>query len=1107
MRRLLILFAMAWAATERLATAQTAQGEIAGEVQDPSGGALVGARVVGTNVSTNQEFPTETNAQGLYLLNYLPPGLYTIRFEAGGFQALAREGVRVTTGERLRVDGTLELLGVVETTTVVADASLLRSQSSGLGQVISRKSVVELPLNGRNFVPLVALAPGVALPPGSAFPRINGGRPRVNEYLFDGVSVLQPEPGTVAFFPIIDAIEEFKVETNSPPAEFGRFSGGVINLTTRAGSNDLGGSVFGFVRNEALNARNYFAPKTEANPDKPLFRRNQGGFVLGGPLAKDRTFFFVDYQGTHQSIERVRISTVPTALQRQGIFTEPVGGRVPTIYDPATTTPVPNGGATRTPFPGNTVPASRFDPAAVDLLNRYPLPNLPGTANNYRRVAPEDQDQDQFDVRIDHRFSEKDRLFGRFSYARDVSVPVTPLPDGSGAITTGAIGDTETTVQSLAFSHTHLFPKGHVNQLRFGYTRRGVLRSGLLLGGPASGELGIPGIPTNAAFDNALPTFVVDGLQQLGSPLNTNSDFTTDVTQIVDTFSTQLGRHSIKAGLDFRWERLDVIQPPSPTGTFRFTTQTTDLPGTTGTGSALASFLLGQVQNYSVDLQESLLQPRAHIQEYFIQDDFRAASRLMVNAGLRATLNFPSTEANNQGAVFNLDTEELEYLGEDGFPESARELHKLNLGPRFGLAFEASEKSVIRAGYALIWIEQAGITTPFTVPQFPFLQTVTQRSLDSIRPAFVLSQGPTVVPVAATPDAGLGQGVFTVDRDLGSGYQQQWNVAFQRELSSDLSFEIAYAGSKGTHIGIPDTNINQLTADQLALGSSLLQRVPNPFFGEIPASSSLGGPTLTRAQLLAPYPRYTSVSFYRNNVGDTKYNALETKLEKRFGGGLAFLVSYTYSRLMDDASSVFDATLLAGPVANYPVADSHNRELEWDVSNGDIPHVFVASGTYDLPFDGSGFLGALVRDWMVTGVVTLQSGIPLAVTQQTNFNAFAGFGTQRPNLVGDPELPSSEQSEARWFNTSAFAVAPQFTLGSSSRNPVRGPSYRNLDMAFIRRIDLKEEWNLEVRVEIFNLTNTTPFGAPNTVLGNPAFGTITTAGDPRVVQLGLKLNF
>ncbi|MGH9337106.1 MAG: carboxypeptidase regulatory-like domain-containing protein, partial [Vicinamibacteria bacterium] len=455
------------------------------------------------------------------------------------------------------------------------------------------------------------------------------------------------------------------------------------------------------------------------------FRRNQAGFVLGGPIAKDRTFFFVDYQGTRQSIERVRISTVPTALQRQGIFTEPVSGRVPIIYDPATTTPVPSGGATRTPFPGNAIPPSRFDPAALQLLSRYPMPNLEGTASNYRRVAPEDQSQDQFDVRIDHRMSENGRLFGRYSYMRDVSDPVTPLPDGSGNITTGAIGDTETTAQSIALSFTHVFQQGHVNQLRFGYTRRSVGRTGLLLGGPPSAELSIPGIPDNAAFETALPTFVIDGFQQLGSPANTNSDFSTDVTQIVDTFSTQWGRHSIKAGLDFRWERLDIVQPPSPTGNFRFTSQTTDLPGSPGTGSPFASFLLGQVQNFAIDVQQRVLKPRAHIQEYFIQDDWRATSRLMVNAGLRFTLNFPSTEANDQGAVFNLETEELDYMGQDGFPRSARELHKLNPGPRFGLAFQASEKSVVRMGYALIWIEQAGITTPFTVPQFPFLQSVT----------------------------------------------------------------------------------------------------------------------------------------------------------------------------------------------------------------------------------------------------------------------------------------------------------------------------------------------------------------------------------------------
>jgi hypothetical protein len=407
----------------------------------------------------------------------------------------------------------------------------------------------------------------------------------------------------------------------------------------------------------------------------------------------------------------------------------------------------------------------------------------------------------------------------------------------------------------------------------------------------------------------------------------------------------------------------------------------------------------------------------------------------------------------------------------------------------------------------------AGITTPFTTPSFPFLQTVTQRALDTVNPAFLLRNGPTVAPLAATPTAGLGQGVFGVDGTLGSGYVQQWNLAVQRELTTNTSLEVAYVGSKITHVGIPDTNLNQLTVAQLAQGASLLTRVANPYFGVIPRSSSLGDPTIPVAQLLKPYPQYTTVSLYRNNVGTTDYQGVTTKLEQRLSRGLSYIVSYTRSRLRDDASSVFDASILTGPVANYPVADSFNRKLERDDSTGDIPHLFVASAVWDLPmghgraFTGHGILGALGRDWTLAAVVTLQSGVPVAVTQTTNFNAFAGFGTQRPNLVGDPELPADERSVARWFDTSAFAVAPQFTLGSASRNPVRGPGYRNVDLAISRRISTGSTHAVELRAEAFNLLNTPPLGNPAAVAGVAAFGTITTAGDPRVVQLAVKYLF
>ena len=1089
---------------------QVGAAALTGAVSDQAGAAVPGAAVTMTATGTNLSRTSVTGPDGRFVIQGLAPGSYRLRLELDGFRPLTRDGIRLVTGETVRLDLQLEIGQQTDAVTVTGDAPLLRSETSGLGQVIDHRKIVDLPLNGRSFITLAGLAPGVALPPGSSLPRINGGRPRTNEYLFDGISVLQPEPGQVAFFPNIDAIQEFKIESNSPPAEFGRFNGGVVNLTTRAGSDTFRGSAFEFFRNEALNARNYFA---STNPGKPRFRRHQFGGVAGGPIRQDRTFFFSDSQGQRQTIGRTVISTVPTTLPRQGVFTEAIGGRVPAIYDPATTAPVGSGGVTRSPFSGNAIPAARMDAVALELLPRYPQPTSAGTANNYRRVDDETVDQDQVSARVDHRFgTNTDQVFGRLTRFRESFIPVTPLPEGSG-VTTGTLGPQDTTSWSFASGYQRTISTTMLNELRVGDTRRSVGRTAAGLSGTASTTLGLPDIPSNASFPNTLPTFLISGYQQLGSPPNTATEFGTSVTQIADSLTWLKGRHTLKMGGDLRWERLNVVQPPSPAGSFTFSSLFTDLPGVANTGTPLASFLLGQVQQFSIDLQEDQIRNRAHVQEYFIQDDWRASDRVTVNAGLRYTLNFPSTEEHNQAAVFNLETRQLEYLGRDGQPRAARQLHAGNLGPRLGVVARATDKTVVRTGYAVVWIEQAGITTPFTTPSFPFLQTVSQRTLDNIVPAFVLAGGPHVDPIPLTPSAGIGQGVFAVDRDLGSGYVQQWNASLQRELTSNISLEAAYVGSKITHVGTPDTNLNQLTVEQLAQGASLLQRVPNPFFGTIPRSSSLGDPTIPVAQLLKPYPQYTTVSLYRNNVGTTLYNGFYVKLEQRFTDGLSYLVSYTRSKLMDDASSVFDASILSGPVANYPVADSFNRRLERDYSTGDVPHVFGSSAVWDIPFgtnrkhQSRGMIGALVNDWTLTGVLTLQSGVPIAVMQATNNNAFAGFGTQRPNLAGDPALPADEQTVSRWFNTSVFTTAPQFTIGSSSRNPVRGPGYRNVDVAVIRRVALAATRALEIRAEIFNVTNTPPLGAPNGVLGSAAFGTITSAGDPRVMQFALKYVF
>jgi hypothetical protein len=412
--------------------AQVGGGALTGSVVDPDDAAIPGAVVTLTPIGSNLSRTTVTRGEGNYVFTGLAPGVYRVHIELNGFRQLTREGIRVATGETIRLDLQLQVGGVSESVSVTADASVLRSETSGLGHLIDSRRVVDLPLNGRSFISLASLAPGVAVPPPPAapLPRINGGRPRTNEYLFDGISVLQPEPGQVAFFPNIDAIQEFKIETNSPPAEFGRFNGGVVNLTTKSGTNALRGNLFEFFRNDALNARNFFATST---PAKPLFRRNQFGGVVGGPIVRDRTFFFADYQGQRQTIGRTVISTVPTLLQRHGIFTEAIGGRVPVIYDPATTAPTAAGSVTRTPFPGNSIPDGRIDSAARTLLSRYPLPTGAGTANNYRRVGDETVNQDQLSLRLDHRFqSNRDQLFARLTRFEEAFMPVPPFRMGVG---------------------------------------------------------------------------------------------------------------------------------------------------------------------------------------------------------------------------------------------------------------------------------------------------------------------------------------------------------------------------------------------------------------------------------------------------------------------------------------------------------------------------------------------------------------------------------------------------------------------------------------------------------------------------------------------------
>jgi len=1048
---------------------QAGRAELFGTILDPAGLPVPKAKVEAEDQATMAQYSATSNGRGEYHILGLPAGQYILTVQVSGFRMYRQSGITLRLGDRTVINATLEVGQPAQSVNVTAAAPLLQTASSEVSLNVDKKAISTLPLDGRNFIPLVTLTPGVALPNGSLLPRINGSRPRTNEYIYDGISVLQPEPGQVVYYPIIDGMEEFKINVNAYSPEYGRSNGGTVMVIGKSGSNEFHGSLFEFFRNEALNARNLFA---QPGP-KPEFRRNQYGLTLGGPIQSNKTFFFADWQGTRLRTGITRLSVVPTLAQRRGIFTQP-------IFD-STTSP-------RTQFPNNTIPAARLDTLALQVLQHYPLPNLTGSSN-YVRTATEPDNQDQADFRVDRYIGEKHRVFGRYTVFLDNDTPVTPFPDGSGSLTSGVIGHALTRGDALVGDYNWMLSPSALNQLRVGYSRRDLNQTSLQNGGVT-----VPGLPENT-FGSVLPIFTLAGLQQIGPTSAANSNFTTSVTEFLDTFTLVRGRHTIKFGTDLRREALDVLNPPNPTGSFAFATTGTNSAAVSGSGNAVASLLLGQVSAFSIDIQNHVIQPRAHIAEFFIGDDWKVSQRLTFNIGTRYSLNFPSTEVNNQGAVFNLQTQVLD------FPHTARKLECCDFGPRLGLAYRIGDNWVIRSGYGMIFFEQSGITTPFTIPQFPFVQTLGQQTPDNVNAAFGLSSGPTVRVTAPNPNSGLGQGVFGVDSSNGSGYSQQWNFTVQRTIGKDWNLEAAYLGSKNTRLGIPDANINQLPSRYLSMGTALLTKVANPYFGQIPASSSLGGATVAAQQLLRPYPRFTTVALFRDNVGNSTYDAATVKLEKRLSHGLTITGSYTFSKLIDDASSVFSQTIFSGPVLNSSgAADAYNRHLEKDVSSGDIPQVFALGWVYDIPRLWK------ISGWQIGGLVRIQSGDAVPISQATNNNSSLGFAVQRPNRIGNPN-DFANRTLAKYFNTAAFTAAPQFVIGTSSRNPVRGPGLQNADLMIGKTFRIRESMNFEFRAEVFNVSNTPPLNDPNGIFGSAAFGSITSAGNPRDFEFVGKLHF
>ena len=539
--RRLALFPLILAPT--LCHAQAGRAELLGVIRDPSNLPVSSARVGAEDQATMVRYSALSDERGEYHILGLPAGQYVLTVQKPGFRTYRQSGMVLRLAGQTSLDVTLEVGQPSESIDVTAAAPLLQTTSGELGLNVDQEKISGLPLDGRNFIPLVTLSPGVALPNGQFLPRINGSRPRTNEYLYDGISVLQPEPGQVVYYPIVDGMEEFKLNVNAYPPEYGRSNGGTVMVIGKSGSNQFHGDAFEFLRNEALNARNLFA---QPGP-KPEFRRNQYGVTFGGPIQSNKTFFFVDWQGTRLRTGITRFSVVPTSAQRQGIFTQ-------AIFDP-TTSP-------RTQFANNTIPQNRIDSIALQVFEHYPLPNVSG-ANNFVRTANEPDNQDQADFRVDRYFGEKHRVFGRYTLFRDDDNPVTPLPDGSGSLTSGVVGHALTRGDAFMGDYNLMLSPSALNQLRVGYSRRDLKQTSLQNGG-----INVPGLPANS-FASVLPIFTVAGYQQIGPTAAANSRFTTSITEYLDTLTLVRRRHTIKFGLDIRREALDVSQSAQSHGVFR----------------------------------------------------------------------------------------------------------------------------------------------------------------------------------------------------------------------------------------------------------------------------------------------------------------------------------------------------------------------------------------------------------------------------------------------------------------------------------------------------------------------------------------------------------
>jgi len=1114
---------------------QETGGAINGTISDEQKAALPGVTVTLRNEATNAVLTTVTNSEGTYVVPFVPIGRYTLTATLTGFTTAKQADIEVRIGDRLRLDLGLRVGAITEEVTVSSQVPLLEASSASRGQVINRDQVQDLPLLGRNPFMLAQLSTGVQYTPTTASRSnrpfdnggmdnlsIGGGRPFTNELLLDGVPNTGTEvdqPNNLSFVPSPDATAEFKVQTNLYDAQYGRSGGGVVNVILKSGTNQFHGSFYEYYRDEKLNANTFDANR--AGQAKAGLYWNQPGLTVDGPVripglynGTDRTFFMYSWEQIRSEVPFPQVYTVPSALERTGDFsqTRTADGRPIVIYDPLTTRMV-NGQFVRDPFPGNVIPASRLDPVALALLQRVPLPNASGIVNNL--LVPENSRADKYDqhvFKIDQVLSANHRFFTRFVRNKRTEIndlagyPAEASPwYQHGRMNVGFSGEA-----------TSVLSPSVVLNSRVGFIRHDFY---IQLHGDGTDPASL-GFPASLASQVARPSFPqinYEGYSAFGSGRGGASQFTvSDTWSWSETLSMTKGKHSLKFGGELRALINDQQNPTSSAGNYTFNrnfTRRNVNSADADSGNGVATLLLGYPSDTSFIPINPRLDYRNNYYGVFLQDDWRLTDKLTLNLGLRWDYESPIKEAANQQnigfdaeAVNPFQVPGMELRGGLLFASDADPLpfrkDLNNIQPRFGAAYQANDQTVIRGGYGVSYLPtfDTGFNNGFGV------NTTLVASVDGgVTPVGRLSNPyPAGLDLPVGSSQGLetlvGRGFSFGNRDRTIPLVHQFSLGVQRQLPGRMVVDVSYVGSRTRGIGV-SKGINEISTEELALGNAMLVQVANPFRGLLPGTS-FNGATVPRQQLERPFPQFAGITESRRSLGTTDYDSLQVSLNKRMTQGLQLLVSYTYSRQMEELA--------------YLNPQNDWNELTRVVTATDAPHRLLVSSTYQLPFfaDSKGVIGSLLGGWQVNGILVAQSGLAVGTS--------AGA-----DLVGDPRL--TNPTLARWFNTCtqtlaggrqncasadeavAWRIQAPFTLRTLTTRleDVRTSRPALIDFSLFKTFALPSRLKLQVRLESFNLFNTPWFGAPNTTVTNAAFGVVTPtqANDPRNIQVGLRLTF